>query len=59
LPNAGAIALNAVLVWSNFNMPPEKVVNRGMGIKFVNNEAQERQRLQEALIVAFEKMDDG
>jgi hypothetical protein len=59
LPELGAVVLNAILVWSNFNMPSEKVVNRGMGIKFVNNDTQERQRLQDALAAAFDKMDDG
>ncbi len=58
LPELGAVVLNATLVWSNFNMPSEKVVNRGMGIKFVNNDAQERRRLQDALAAALDKMDD-
>jgi hypothetical protein len=55
LPNADALSLNAEVVWSNANMPLDKVVNRGMGIRFINNEPKERQQLQDAIDAAFEK----
>jgi hypothetical protein len=57
-PDAGSVSLNAVVVWSNFNMSSEKVVNRGMGIKFVDNEPHDRQQLQDAINAACEKIDD-
>lgn len=55
LPNAEALSLNAEVVWSNANMPLDKVVNRGMGIRFINNEPRARQQLQDAIDAAFEK----
>ena len=58
LPDEGDVALNAVMIWSNFNMPEEKVVNRGMGIRFINNQSEERQRLQDAISAAFKENDD-
>ena len=38
LPDQGPLELNAEVVWSNANMPRDKVVNRGMGIRFIKNE---------------------
>lgn len=55
LPNTEALSLNAEVVWSNANMPLDKVVNRGMGIRFINNEPRARQQLQDAIDAAFEK----
>ena len=43
------------MVWSNVNMPSDKVVNRGMGIRFINNEEKQRQILQDAISAALEK----
>jgi Tfp pilus assembly protein PilZ len=54
---AEALSLNAEVVWTNANMPLDRVVNRGMGIKFINNEPKERQQLQDAIDAAFEKSD--
>jgi hypothetical protein len=31
------ILLNAEVVWSNTGIPEEKVVTRGMGIRFIKN----------------------
>ncbi len=59
LPDHGPLQLNAEVVWSNVNMPRDKVVNRGMGIRFIKNEAQERQQLQDAITAALEKTDDS
>ncbi len=55
LPTAEALPLKAEVVWTNANMPLDKVVNRGMGIKFINNEPRERQQLQDAIDAAFKK----
>ena len=57
LPEVGAVSFNAVMVWSNFNIPREKVVNRGMGIKFIANEQKKRLQLQDAIAAALEKID--
>jgi Tfp pilus assembly protein PilZ len=57
LPDQGPLQLNAEVVWSNVNMPRDKVVNRGMGIKFIKNEGKQRQLLQDAIRAALEKTD--
>ncbi|MGD9160530.1 MAG: PilZ domain-containing protein [Desulfobacteraceae bacterium] len=36
-PENGSISLNAEVVWSNAGIPEEKVVTRGMGIRFMQN----------------------
>jgi Tfp pilus assembly protein PilZ len=59
LPNSEALPLNAEVVWSNANMPLDKVVNRGMGIKFINNAPREHQQLQEAINAALEKSNES
>jgi hypothetical protein len=48
-PDQDAFALNAEMVWSNMNVPEEKVIHRGLGIKFVQNTAAARNRLEEAI----------
>jgi c-di-GMP-binding flagellar brake protein YcgR len=55
IPDQEPLLLNAEVVWSNANIPRDKVVNRGMGIRFIENEEQERRRLQEAIAAALEK----
>ena len=57
LPERGTLQLNAEVVWSNANTPRDKVVNRGMGIRFVNNEEKERQQLQDAITEAGQESD--
>lgn len=59
LPDHGPLQLNAEVVWSNANIPRDKVVNRGMGIKFIKNEEKARQLLQNAITAAFEKSDES
>ena len=59
LPDQGALPLTAGLVWSNANVPRDKVVNRGMGIRFMKNEEKERQLLQDAITAALEKTDES
>jgi hypothetical protein len=57
LPDHGPLQLNAEVVWSNVNMPRDRVVNRGMGIRFINNEQKKRQHLQDAITAVSEKTD--
>lgn len=54
LPDQEPLELNAEVVWSNANMPRDKVVHRGMGIRFIKNEEKERQLLQDAIEAALE-----
>ena len=58
LPDQAPLQLNAEVVWSNVNIPRDKVVNRGMGIRFIKNEEKTRQLLQDAINAALEKSDD-
>jgi hypothetical protein len=44
--------LNAEVVWSNANVPEDKIVNRGMGIRFINNSDDDRKCLND-LITSF------
>ena len=54
VPDHGALLLNAEVVWSNANVPDDKIVNRGMGIRFVENIAEYRHRLKAAISADFE-----
>jgi len=49
LPNGTPLALNAEVVWSNANVPSDRVVTRGMGVRFVDNDASKRQLLADAI----------
>lgn len=49
LPERPALTLQAEVVWSNANVPTEAIVNRGMGIRFVENDDAGRQALADAL----------
>ena len=49
IPGQEPLGLTAEVVWSNKNMPANKVVNRGMGIRFIENTEKDRQRLEKAL----------
>ncbi len=49
MPDQEELLLNAQVVWSNANVPQEKVINRGMGVKFVQNTDNARQRLKMAI----------
>jgi Tfp pilus assembly protein PilZ len=57
LPDGQPLGLNAVVVWSNSGVSADKVVNRGMGIRFIDNDEVARQRLRQALeaVVAASK----
>jgi len=54
IPNRELLILTAEVVWSNSNVPADRVVNRGMGIRFIENTEEDRQRLNEALAVSLE-----
>ena len=54
IPGQEPLGLTAEVVWSNKNMPADKVVNRGMGIRFIENTEKDRQRLEKALAVSME-----
>ena len=54
LPDQEPLDLNAEVVWSNKSMPADRVVNRGMGIRFIENSEEDRQRLEKALAVTME-----
>ena len=58
IPGQESLCLNAEVVWSNMNMPAERVVNRGMGIRFIDNDEQARRKLNDALSATLE-VDDG
>lgn len=49
LPERPALTLQAEVVWSNANVSTETIVTRGMGIRFVENDAAGRQALAEAI----------
>ena len=49
VPDEETFALNAEVVWSNMNVPEEKVIHRGMGIRFIQNTDAARKRLENAI----------
>ena len=59
-PSDVTLSLNAEMVWSNFNVPDDKVVFRGMGIRFVDNTDEDRKLLRAAMegIITQEKKAD-
>ena len=54
IPGQEPLHLNAEVVWSNKTMPADRVVNRGMGIRFIENTEKDRQRLEKALTASLE-----
>ena len=44
-PNHDPLTLNAEVVWSNINVPDEKILNRGMGIRFIQITKDDREFL--------------
>jgi Tfp pilus assembly protein PilZ len=53
LPGRGPLELKAEVVWSNTHVPEERVINRGMGIRFVDNTEEKRKILSEAVAAAL------
>ena len=54
-PNQGPFALNSEVVWSNINVPEDKVINRGMGVRFIQNTDADRQRLNQVIMAHLEE----
>ena len=54
-PNMDPFPLQGEVVWSNIHVPEDKVVHRGMGIRFVENTEEDRARLHHALQTNFEE----
>ena len=48
------LALNAEVVWSNINVPADKIINRGMGIRFIENDEMVRNRLNQLIVGCFD-----
>ena len=59
IPNQEPLRLNAEVVWSNSNMPADRVINRGMGIRFIENTGNDRRRLNDALAASLEDSQDS
>lgn len=49
MPDEEELLLNAQVIWSNTNVPREKVIHRGMGVQFVQNTNRARQHLEKAI----------
>ena len=49
LPRRKSLTLNAEVIWSNINVPADKIVNRGMGIRFVHTTEKDREILDEVI----------
>jgi len=49
LPDRTSLALNAEVVWTNANVPSDMIVTRGMGVRFIDNDASKRRLLSDAI----------
>jgi hypothetical protein len=49
-PDYDALTLNAEVVWSNANVPEDKVINRGMGVRFIKNTDEDRSSLNHIIV---------
>lgn len=50
LPDQNPLTLVSEVVWSNSNVPDDKIVVRGMGIRFTQNKAEDRKALTNAIV---------
>ena len=48
-PQGRALQMHATVVWSNANVPADKVVHRGMGVRFTANDPSKRKQLADAI----------
>jgi len=48
-PNQDPLTVEAEVVWSNINVPDEKIVNRGMGVRFIRITEDDREFLKKAI----------
>jgi hypothetical protein len=51
---SGPLTLNAEVVWSNTSVISEKIINRGMGIRFIDNPQDARDRLSRSIAACFD-----
>lgn len=49
LPDREPVILNSEVVWSNGNVPDDKVINRGMGVRFIKNSVEKVEFLNSAI----------
>jgi uncharacterized protein (TIGR02266 family) len=54
-PKHKRLKLKAEVVWSNINVPEEKIVNRGMGIRFIQITRDDREFLNQLISAHLEK----
>lgn len=54
-PNHKRLTLNAEVVWFNVNVPDEKIINRGMGIRFIQITKDDREFLNQLVSAHLEK----
>ena len=55
IPGQGPLPLNAEVVWSNSNVPEDKIVVRGMGVRFVGRTDKEIESLDTAISAFLEE----
>jgi len=54
-PDQKPLTLVCEVIWSNSNVPDDKIVTRGMGIKFIQNAEEDRKSYNNAIIAHFEE----
>lgn len=57
-PQQQPLMLTAEVVWSNVSVPRDKVINRGMGVRFIQNTKEDRRRLNAAIQAHLEDKPD-
>lgn len=55
MPDQKPLTLVCEVIWSNSNVPDDKIVTRGMGIKFVQNAEEDRKSYNNAIIAHLEE----
>lgn len=55
IPGQEPLRLNSEVVWSNANVPEERIITRGMGVRFLSISEQDRKVLNEAIASFMEK----
>lgn len=53
-PSHDALTVNAEVIWSNINVPDERIVNRGMGIRFIKITKDDREFVNKAISTYFD-----
>lgn len=59
LPGQAPLELKAEVVWSNVNVPADRIINRGMGIRFIDNEEEKRKTLSGAIAAVVRSSADA